>query len=223
MIKKVRNEKGNITLLTLGLLGVTMIMFLVVLSFSKVFAIKEKASTASQQASIAATSVFYEVVDEAIEEYDTSIPGELNGVVDKTIEEKIKDKKEELMTYNPFLSSNEANIQAINDVLSDELTSNGPKKLILNDIILRHLQNSDERIKQSVADVISTNGGMVEGSTINLLDHNQVTVETYARYEALKYDELIPEDKRKLKQEAKGPEVDFIKYLVGWTDHTIEF
>ncbi|KZE67327.1 hypothetical protein AWM68_19605 [Fictibacillus phosphorivorans] len=234
MISKVKSEKGNISLLVMGLMGVTMIMFLVVLSFSKVFAIKEKASTASEQASYAATSVIYEVVMESVEEYDRSLPGKVDEVIDKTLKEKIEEKKEERLTFNPFLSENEAKIEAINEVISDELKNGGGpgqglglgvRKELLNKILLDKLtsDSTNQRIRSAVADIIMNNDGLLEGTTIDYLDKYQIKIETSARYEALKYDELIPEDKRKLKQKAKGPEIDFIKELNGWTDYRIEF
>ncbi|WP_197468145.1 hypothetical protein [Fictibacillus phosphorivorans] len=221
-------------MLVMGLMGVTMIMFLVVLSFSKVFAIKEKASTASEQASYAATSVIYEVVMESVEEYDRSLPGKVDEVIDKTLKEKIEEKKEERLTFNPFLSENEAKIEAINEVISDELKNGGGpgqglglgvRKELLNKILLDKLtsDSTNQRIRSAVADIIMNNDGLLEGTTIDYLDKYQIKIETSARYEALKYDELIPEDKRKLKQKAKGPEIDFIKELNGWTDYRIEF
>jgi hypothetical protein len=236
MTYRAKSEKGNISLLVMGLLGVTMIMFLVVLSFSKVFAIKEKASTASEQASYAATSVIYEVVMDSIEEYDSTLPGKVDEVIDKTLVEKIEEKKEELLTFNPFLSQNEAKIEAINKVISEELNNGGGtghglglglgvRKELLNKILLDNLtsESTNQKIRSAVSDVIINNDGILEGTTVEYLDEYQVKVATSARYEALKYDELIPEDKRKLKQKAKGPEIDFIKDLNGWSDYSIEF
>lgn len=234
MISKVKSEKGNISLLVMGLMGVTMIMFLVVLSFSKVFAIKEKASTASEQASYAATSVIYEVAMESVAEYDRSLPGKVDEVIDKTLQEKIEEKKEERLTFNPFLSENEAKIEAINEVISDELKNGGGpgiglglgvRKELLNKILLDNLtrESTNQRIRSAVADIILNNDGLLEGTIIDYLDDYQIKIETSARYEALKYDELIPEDKRKLKQKAKGPKIDFFKELNGWSDYPIEF
>jgi hypothetical protein len=223
MISNAKNEKGNISLLVMGLMGVTMIMFLVVLSFSKVFAIKEKASTASEQASYAATSVVYEVAMTAVEDYDSSLPGKIDEIIDKTLQEKIDKKKEELMMFNPFLSENEAKIEAIDAILSEELNGAGLKSEILNEMLLEQLNQADQQIRDAVSGVILSNDGILEGTIVTLLDENQVKVETSARYEALKYDELIPEDKRKLKQKAKGPEIGFIKELKGWSDYPIEF
>ncbi|MBY6038558.1 hypothetical protein KUV80_18140 [Fictibacillus nanhaiensis] len=236
MINKSKNEKGNISLLVMGLLGVTIIMFLVVLSFSKVFAIKEKASTASEQASYAATSVIYEVAMESVEEYDNSLPGKVDEAIDKTLQEKIEEKKEERLTFNPFLSENEAKVEAINEVISNELKNGsgpgldlglglGVQKELLNRILLDNLtsESTNQRIRSAVANVVINNDGILEGTIIEYLDEYQVKVETSARYEALKYDELIPEDKRKLKQKAKGPEIRFIKEISGWSDYSIEF
>jgi Putative Flp pilus-assembly TadE/G-like len=229
-----KNQKGNISLLVLGLMGVTMIMFLVVLSFSKVFAIKEKASTAAEQASYAATSVIYEVTMDSVKEYDESLPGKVEDVIDQTLQERIEEKKQDLLAYNPFLSENEGKIQAINKVVSEELTTDGGfglglglgvRKELLNSILLNNLrsESTNQKIRSAVSDVILSNGGILEGTTVEYLDQFQIKVETSARYEALKYDELIPEDKRKLKQKAKGPEIDFMKELNVWSDYSIQF
>src|SRR4051794_38793137 len=102
MMKRIREEKGSITLLTLGLLGVMALLFAVLLNLVKVYAVKQQASTAAQQASLAATSEIYRVVTKAIQDTDNAGllcpgPGGVGlNLWPKTIAEQIQDKKWDL-------------------------------------------------------------------------------------------------------------------------------
>ena len=81
-------------MLTLGIMSVMIIMFLVLTNFVKVFVLKEQASSNAQQASIAATSVLYKEVDEAVEEYEDTIIGMGEDVIEgKTSQRKSKSVK----------------------------------------------------------------------------------------------------------------------------------
>jgi hypothetical protein len=220
MSKRLSNEKGNIALLTLGLMSVMIIMFLFLTNFVKVFSIKEQASTNAQQASLAATSVVYEEVDEAIDEYEMTLIANGKKIFEgESLSERI-DKRQDQYTD---VSQNEAHIKATDEVISEELSGIGLNQKILNDILLDHLTSSQtiEEIKYEVADVISSNRGTVANSDIYYMDDSQITVKTSSKYKAVKFDSFIPDDKRDINQTGTGPEISFVKYLDGWDDLTI--
>ncbi|MET3730252.1 hypothetical protein ABID52_003893 [Fictibacillus halophilus] len=221
MSKQFSNEKGNIALLTLGLMSVMIIMFLFLTNFVKVFSIKEQASTNAQQASLAATSIVYEEVDEAIDEYEMTLIANGKEILEgESLSERINKRQEQYSDLN----QNEAHIKAVDEVLSEELSGNGIDTKILNDILIENLTNSQtiESLKYEVSEVISSNKGTVANSEIVFMDDSQITVKTSSKYKALKFDSFIPDDQRDINQTGTGPEISFIEYLDGWSDITIE-
>lgn len=74
-----QEERGNAALFMIGLLSIMMVLFVFVFNLSKIFAVKEEANTTAQQASLAATSVLYDQLDEAIEEYEKGLIGTVDS------------------------------------------------------------------------------------------------------------------------------------------------
>ena len=70
-----KSEEGNAALFLLGLLSIMMVLFVFVVNLTQVLAVKERANTTAQQASLAATSVFYEEIWHSIDEYERTLIG----------------------------------------------------------------------------------------------------------------------------------------------------
>lgn len=221
MIRFFSNEKGNIALLTLGLMSIMIIMFLFLTNFVKVFSLKEQASTNAQQASLAATSVVYEEVDEAIDEYEMTLIANGKKILEgESLSERINKRQEQ---YSD-LSQNEAHVKAVDEVLSEELSGHGLNSKVLNDILIDHLTSNQtlESLKYEVADIIASNKGTVPNSVIYYMEDSQIRVKTSSKYKAIKFDSFIPDDQRDINQTGTGPEISFVEYLTGWSDITIE-
>ena len=65
-----KQENGSIAIFVAGLISIMMILFILVLNLGSVYAVKEKSATTAQQASLAATSAFYERVQEIVFSFD---------------------------------------------------------------------------------------------------------------------------------------------------------
>lgn len=79
---KGRNERGNVVLLTLSLLGVMVLMFLVLSNYVKAFSVKQQAMTSAELASFSATAALYTEIEKAIEDYDREWYRELEALTD---------------------------------------------------------------------------------------------------------------------------------------------
>lgn len=208
MSKWIHNEEGNITLLTLGLLGVMALMFAVLLNLVKVFAVKQQAANAAEQASLAATAEIYRVVEEAIDD----IPEPFQT----TLEEQIEMKKIQLESHYAW-SDREFYLEAVDQVLAEKLANPlDPAYLLLKTGIESGLYNDKDEILDAAAVAITSDGGALTGTQIKIDSQYRVEVRTSSIYRAYKYDDLIPEDKRQIYQVGKGPELAFLRY-VQWT------
>ena len=77
--------------------------------------------------------------------------------------------------------------------------------------------------KTEVQTIIERNKGTLANSVIYYMDDEQITVRTSSKYEAVKFDEVIPDDKRDINQIGTGPEIDFIGHLNGWMDRELNW
>ncbi|MDQ0243884.1 flagellar basal body-associated protein FliL [Bacillus fengqiuensis] len=245
MKKHLQNERGNIMLLSVCLMGVLVVMFLMLMSFVKAFYIKDKASSAAEQASLAATAYFYEKVDEAIKEVDQTLPGlgsvtagtgepdtdapEPVGDVSaetevtigkKSLTEQIDEKTNEILQSSSKFTLNEARIEAIDKVLSDELTdNNGVRQRIvekaLNDAVMGN--DAVSGLVETVSNVIEENGGTLTHSKIRYFNHDsRMEIQTSSTYKPTIFANLFPKEGIEVKQTGEGPRVGFIEHLEGF-------
>lgn len=220
MMKRLREEKGSITLLTLGLLGVMALLFAVMLNLVKVYAVKQEASNAAQQASLAATSEIYRVVEKAIQDTDNAglfCPGPVGVALNlwpKTIAEQIQDKKWQLSGQYPSWTDRELELEAIDLVLTETLPD--LRYFCLKEQIVQELNTSTSTIKQAILDTVGSNGAEPVGTVIDINSRHQVEVKTSSEYRAYKYDEWIPDNRRNISQRGLGPELKFLQH-VNWT------
>ncbi len=224
ILKHVQNEKGNVMIFFLSSFFIMVIMFLVVLNFTKVFAVKQQASNAAEQASFAATAVIYELTMEGVRNYDRSIPGQAERVLaGKTVAEKIGDRTGALQGSEPDLSYNEARLRAIDEVLSAELQS-GPGSNKLNHEILSILQwNGIDEIRAVVNETVGTNGGGSDATSVVLFSPDyRVEVKTSSEFKGLEINHIFAGLIKHISQTGKGPEAAFLKELDGWSRKTIE-
>ena len=241
MRRYLQNERGNIMLLSICLMGVLVVMFLMLTSFVKAFYIKDKASSAAEQASLAATAYVYEKVDDAINEIDKRFLLELGSVnvetggtgpapaegssaeVDitvgkKKLEDQIEEKQKILESSSKY-TTNEARIEAIDEVLSDELQRDGPRQAIVEDV-LREALGSDAmaELLPIVSNVIEENGGTAAGSEIHYFnEENRIEIQTSSTYKPTIFENLFPKEGMEVEQRGEGPEVKFIEQLSGFS------
>lgn len=214
MFKKImRNDEGNISLFLLGILGIVMIMFLFVLNLGKVFAVKEHANTTAQQASLTATSVFYQGIDRAIDRYKYE-------TLDDSIDRKIGEKERKLQSDHRYTgwSLNEIHIEAVDQVLSEEL-QNGFGNEKLRGILVAEMNQIIPEMIEKARESILENGGTLDGAEMLVFKNNRVYVRSAATMKATSYQKYFKGFKENIYQEAAGPEIDFLSNL-NWGNRT---
>ncbi|WP_078409246.1 TadE/TadG family type IV pilus assembly protein [Priestia abyssalis] len=247
MRKYVQNERGNIMLLNVCLMSVLVVMFLMLMSFVKAFYIKDQASSAAEQASLAATAYFYEKVDEAINEIDqklfelgsvtvengektpteaeeVSAPTEASSaevditVGKKSLADQIVAETNKILQSSSRFTHNEARIEAIDKVLSDELRGDSPRQTIVENELIKALNNDAiNGLVQIISDLIEENGGTAVGSEIHYLnEENRIEIQTSSTYKPTIFANLFPKEGMEVKQTGEGPKVGFIKHLDGF-------
>lgn len=131
--------------------------------------------------------------------------------------DKIKNAKPSVKTRHPFWSSNKVKIKAIDRVLSDEAPSNDKLSLAIE----RAVRSSKGEAVKAARQTIKQNNGKVQGSKITFFDNGRVKVKTSVAFETMKYKNVIPEDRKYVKQNGRGPKLGFIQYLHGWGNEKI--
>jgi hypothetical protein len=214
-------------------MGVLAVMFLMLLSFVKAFYIKDRASSAAEQASLAATAYVYGKVDEAISDIDKElsslgsltieVPGGLPVEAEVTLgqeslEEQIEERANALLTSSSRFTSNEARIQAIDEILSEELQEQGPRQTIVEEELLDALgANAVEGLHEVISRVIQENDGIPTDSQFQYFNHeDRMEVQTSSMYTPIIFEHLFSGEGMKVKQVGRGPRVEFVKHLAGF-------
>lgn len=157
MRKLLRNERGNISLFILGLLSVMMIMFVILLNLSKVFVVKEHASSNAEQASLSATSVVYEKVEQAIEDYDNQMASIKNKKIQDLQEEidgweeKIEDQEDKLDDLKDDDKDKKGKIEEKIEDLEEKIKDNEKKFSQLKNnpdsVIQKKIEKEEQKLK----------------------------------------------------------------------------
>ena len=209
------NEKGNTTIFIIGSFSMFLLFLLIIGSFSQVFILKEKASNNAEQASIVATGIVMDYLQIAIDAYDSTLLPEEYPFL--SINLKVNAAKGQISATNRNLSSIEVRNRAINQVLKGNL----PGNFILEGFVSSNLSAAESKISSNVRANIENNDGEVKGTRITFTGE-RIQVETSTRYKAFKYDDLLPEEKRYVRQTGKGPKLDFAHGLSGGWGVNIE-
>jgi hypothetical protein len=209
----VRQERGNVAILMIGLLSIMMVLFIFVFNLSKIFAVKEEANTIAQQASLAATSVLYSQVDNVINDYEKTLEGTVDKIPE-SIGKKIQKKEIELQSDSSYddYSDNEIELEAMDIVLTEEL-QRGVGKDKLHDMLNKELYQSTLKDMKSQAQttIIDNNGNLTDATLI--IEDGQVFVRASNTVEGTSYKDFFTDLKEDLFQTAGGPKVDFLTEL----------
>ncbi|WP_404406811.1 pilus assembly protein TadG-related protein [Jeotgalibacillus malaysiensis] len=215
-MKYLKEERGNITIFILGLMVILIALIMLVLNFSNALIAKEQANSAAQQASLAATAVLYERLDEAIEEYES----EVVGIVDsypKSIEEKVEERTSELSSGEMSgYSLNEIQNKALDQVMAEEL-SKGLGDDLLREKIEEEMEFSwSLDMREAAKNAILANGGTLDEAEITFFSDGQIVVSAAHDVEVTQYNDWFSGINENIKRQSAGPELAFVKELEGF-------
>ncbi|QQK81394.1 Tad domain-containing protein [Salicibibacter cibi] len=212
-IKHLKNEKGNVTYLTIGLIMIIALMLAFIVNFGKIFATNEQAGTAAEQASLAATSIIYEEMLDVIGDYEREEDDEDE---DEELEEFVEERKDELMDAEDY-SENEAEIQAINQILEEEI----PEDQDLQEEIEEALVDASQQISNEVSEIITRNNGSLDETTITMFnEENRIEVTTAVTYDQVAFGGMIDEGSEEIHQRGIGLDISFVEVL-SWNNRSL--
>ncbi|MCM3719804.1 Tad domain-containing protein [Fictibacillus phosphorivorans] len=217
------NERGNASFYLIWLLGLTALLFFFVINISKIFFASETATNAAEQASLAATDVVYDAINNAVMEFDSHpIHGPLfftsHGL--KSLQDVIEERKIELRSTKPSLTDSRAQIIAMNEILSDEI----PQIDALNDKVKSHLEspNTIAALKFAVEQNISNNKAISEGNSIIYFNNDErIEINAKVNPKLTSFQNFFKKSVDTLRKNGQGPRIPFVKYLDDWSNQVI--
>lgn len=218
MKRYIQNERGNGVILIIFSFAIVGIMLILVLNIAMVFTTKEQTSIAAEQASLAATTVIYEKVEPIIQSHikEVVIGLDENGVEIIEYEpliEKVTAQENAIKSSKPWLSSNEAHMQAVNQVLLSEIPD--------DDKLYPKISGAISSAMSSIPSVVDT---IVDNNIVDdvdfevewkLNDENRIEVLAKTEFEPVSYDGLNFGGKNNIPQKGRGPQISFLE-VAGW-------
>ncbi|GGK08611.1 hypothetical protein GCM10007063_33780 [Lentibacillus kapialis] len=218
MIKKrIRNEDGNIALFVLGMLSIIMILLIFVVNLGGALATKEQSGTTVQQASMTASSVFYEEVRQVTYEYeDETLEGAVQAFFEE-IEEKVEERTSELSGSSSYhdWTTNEIELEAFDQVLSEELNKDEVRSQLIE---LLGNEDIETEVINKTKSAIITNDGVLEGAELSIKD-NRFYVRAANELESVSFDGFMDGIQENVYQESAGPKIDFLEIV--WDGDTV--
>lgn len=212
----VKNENGHGMVYILWIMVMSIVIFVIVVNIGKVYAVKQQAATATQQAALAGTSVLVEATVKGVEAFDASEAAvEQREAADgKSVSELIDEEAEKNRQRGE--AKDIAYIHALNDVLPPRM-SIYPS---LGDFIDEQIKKEKNSFNQVVREVIEDNGGNIERSTVTFSLDYRVEVQADATYEAITdhAENYMPKMSKEIPQKGSGPSLRYLQGIVGGFD-----
>ncbi|MEL3973653.1 hypothetical protein AAEO50_15290 [Rossellomorea oryzaecorticis] len=206
----IKNDRGHISILMIWLLLLTGLVIVFSVNIMGAFAVKQQTSTASQQAALTATDIIYDYTLLGVKKYDETLIGIGEGMIEgKSIEKKIKDRKEEYM-WTRDISENKALRLSVNEILREEIPGNDK----LRDAVKNEVNNAVDEIPSRVSNKLYSNNVSSTNYKVKLFDSDQrVVIEGTGEFNSVEADNFIGSFTKNIKQVSKGPRIPFIDEL----------
>lgn len=214
IIGYIRNERGNVTILSISFFFVIMlILFMALFNLSTVFAFKEQASNVAQQAALAAIKPVYDEMETAMERYDAS---PMRVYDERYILPAVKLAESSIRASHWDWAQSEVRYAAIDQVLGNWLPAN-PELL---GFVTAGLTAAQAEIPGVVTKILNENHATVSGSIVVIFNAEQrVEVQTSARFRSTTFDFPFmpdPQHEEEVYQTAQSRQIGFLDAVGGW-------
>ncbi|WP_075618559.1 hypothetical protein [Paenisporosarcina indica] len=212
-MKYLKNERGNSAFYLIWILGISAVIFVIVVNITKVYLVKEQTATATQQAAFAGTIVLLETTQEGIEDFDSDLTkSAAQKVLDggKTIQDQIDEKVEELMGQGEDLQL--AYIKAYNSIIPEKMNKHPQFKSVMKD------KFSDSglsgRLYHAVQSTIEANKANHASVEVVLSNSTwRVEVKADSDFETVTDGTYLKSFSSKIPQKGYGPSLDYVKFM----------
>ncbi|EPD51310.1 hypothetical protein MHH33_15485 [Paenisporosarcina sp. FSL H8-0542] len=211
-MKYLSNERGNSAFYIIWLLGISAVIFVIVINIAKVYVVKQQASTATQQAAFAGTIVFLEVTQKGIENFDSDLTKSTAQKKEdgESIQDQIDHKVDELVSQDVDLQ--QAYIKAYNEVLPEKLRKHPQFEIEMKETF----RDSGLRGKllSAVQSTITANEANADDFEVLLSDTKwRVEVTADATYKTITDGTYLQPFTSDIKQKGVGPSLKYLEYI----------
>jgi len=212
-MKHLKNERGNSAFYLIWILGISAVIFVIVVNIAKVYLVKEQAATATQQAAFAGTVVLLETTQEGIQDFDSDLMKSTDQKVldgGKTIQEQIDEKVDELVGQGEDLQL--AYIKAYNSIIPDKMNKHPQFKNEMKD----KFNDSDlsGRLYNAVQSTITANEANPVSVEVVLSNTKwRVEVKADSTFDTVTDGTYLKSFTSKIPQKGYGPELEFVKFM----------
>lgn len=203
MKKYIRNQRGNALIISLWYMIISILIMALVLNIGKVFAVKQQANNAAEQAAIAATGDTIEGVMDGVRTFDMSPASKQQKLAEGiTVEELINMEEHNLSNY----SDNLRRMKAIERVVK-------PRMYIypaLGGFVRMGLAAKWPQAYSTASSIAGQNYG--KNTTISI-SNQRIKVETSVDFESISDGKYIERFYKKINQTGYGPEFEMLQFI----------
>ncbi|PUB16779.1 hypothetical protein [Paenisporosarcina sp. OV554] len=210
-MKYLNNERGNSAFYIIWLLGISAVIFVIVVNIAKVYVVKQHAATATQQAAFAGTVVLLEATQEGIESFDSDLTKSASQKeIDKgkSIQDQIDEKVDEFVAQDEDLQL--AYIKAYNEVLPEKIKKHPQFKKEMEDTLRD--SGLSGKLLSAVQSTITANEANADDVEVLLSDSKwRVEVTADATYKTITDGTYLKSFTSDIKQKGVGPSLEYLE------------
>jgi hypothetical protein len=212
-MKYLSNDRGNSAFYLIWIIGISAVIFVIVVNIAKVYVVKQHAATATQQAAFAGTVVLLEATQEGIESFDSDLTkSAAQKVIDKgkSIEDQIDEKVDEFVEQDEDLQL--AYIKAYNLVLPEKIKKHPQFKKEMEDTFRD--SGLSGKLLSTVQSTIAANEANAESVEVLLSDTKwRVEVTADATYKTITDGTYLKSFTSDIKQKGIGPSLQYLESI----------
>lgn len=212
-MKYLSNDRGNSAFYLIWIIGISAVIFVIVVNIAKVYVVKQHAATATQQAAFAGTVVLLEATQEGIESFDSDLTkSAAQKVIDKgkSIEDQIDEKVDEFVAQDEDLQL--AYIKAYNEVIPDKIKKHPQFKKEMEDTFRD--SGLSGKILSAVQSTITANEANADDVEVLLSDTKwRVEVTADATYKTITDGTYLKSFTSDIKQKGIGPSLQYLESI----------
>lgn len=212
-MKYLSNDRGNSAFYLIWIIGISAVIFVIVVNIAKVYVVKQHAATATQQAAFAGTVVLLEATQEGIQNFDSDLTkSAAQKVIDKgkSIEDQIDEKVDEFVEQDEDLQV--AYIKAYNLVLPEKIEKHPQFKKEMEDTFRD--SGLSGKLLSAVQSTITANEANAESVEVLLSDTKwRVEVTADATYKTITDGTYLKSFTSDIKQKGIGPSLQYLESI----------
>ena len=207
-----KNEKGSALFYLLWILTTVIVICAIIVNITRVYVVKQQASSAAELSAVAATGDILTATEEAIKEFDAEMISRLEeGEIYIPLWETITDRV--AIHQSNGHSDQEAYIKAYNEILPGSLSNPLLKGFFTVKFTVDPALSS--KMYQTVSRIVKANEGNEEHLEIKIsTDTYRVEVKTDATFESITDEKILARFSKDIPQEGSGPTLKYLERVL---------